>query len=211
MENKRAPVDKGGEMGSEERDNPGENEKRNYFRIDDVISVVANPVTIDKEKSKEFAKAVSSSKAFSLVDMPGVEKVADDDTVPDKSENNGLYGIITEVKTKLDFIINHLLLDREGFTSAEKKLVNISASGIRFTINHHVNVGDIMEIKLLLPTYPPVAVFAYGEVVRFRELDGGTFEVALEYINMGDSVKNEIIQYTLSHQRETIRKMKEYK
>jgi len=33
--------------------------------------------------------------------------------------------------------------------------------------------------------------------------------VAIEYLNMGDSVRNEIIQYTLSHQRETIRKMRE--
>ena len=66
-----------------------------------------------------------------------------------------------------------------------------------------------MEIKLLLPTYPPVAVFAYGEVIRVSELNDGTYEVAIEYLNMGDSVRNEIIQYTLSHQRESIRKLKE--
>jgi c-di-GMP-binding flagellar brake protein YcgR len=66
-----------------------------------------------------------------------------------------------------------------------------------------------MEIKLLLPAYPPVVVFAYGEVKRVDALDENTYEVALEYINMGDSVRNEIIQYTLTHQRETIRKLKE--
>jgi c-di-GMP-binding flagellar brake protein YcgR len=76
-------------------------------------------------------------------------------------------------------------------------------------VNSPVNVKDIMEIKLLLPTYPPVAVFAYGEVKRVKTLDENKFEVALEYINMGESVRNEIIQYTLSHQRETIRKFKE--
>ena len=64
-------------------------------------------------------------------------------------------------------------------------------------------------MKLLLPTYPPVAVFAYGEVKRVKSLDNDAFEVALEYLNMGESVRNEIIQYTLSHQRETIRKLKE--
>ena len=68
---------------------------------------------------------------------------------------------------------------------------------------------DILEIKLLLPTYPPVAVFAYGEAKRVKKLNNDKYEVCLKYLNMGESVRNEIIQYTLSHQRETIRKIKE--
>lgn len=117
--------------------------------------------------------------------------------------------MIAEIKTKLDFIINHLMLDKEGLVQSEKKFVNISASGIRFTIDHPVQAGEIMEIKLLLPTYPPVAVFAYGEVKRVKGLGENKHEVSLEYLNMDESVRNEIIQYTLSHQRETIRKVKE--
>jgi c-di-GMP-binding flagellar brake protein YcgR len=61
----------------------------------------------------------------------------------------------------------------------------------------------------VLPTYPPVAIFAYGKVVRARKLENGKYEIALEYLNMTESVRNEIIQYALSHQREMIRKLKE--
>jgi c-di-GMP-binding flagellar brake protein YcgR len=196
-------------MSAEEENKPEQKERRSYFRVDDVISVVANPVHIDKEKLEKFLKTVSSSKAFSLLDVSTSDEIETAGISADLSDNKRLFDMITEVKTKLDFVINHLLLEKEGLLSVEKKLVNISASGISFTINQPVNVNDIMEIKLLLPTYPPVAVFAYGEVKRVKVLDNETYDVALEYLNMGDSVRNEIIQYTLSHQRETIRKREE--
>jgi c-di-GMP-binding flagellar brake protein YcgR len=106
-------------------------------------------------------------------------------------------------------MINHFVLEKEGLLSEDKKSVNISASGIRFTVNTPAKTGDLMKIKLLLPTYPPVAVFAYGAVKRVKELDNDTYEISLEYLNMNDSVRKEIIQYTLSYQRETIKKFKE--
>jgi c-di-GMP-binding flagellar brake protein YcgR len=42
-----------------------------------------------------------------------------------------------------------------------------------------------------------------------KALEDQTYEIALEYLNMGETVRNEIIQYTLNHQRETIRTLKE--
>jgi c-di-GMP-binding flagellar brake protein YcgR len=127
----------------------------------------------------------------------------------ERSENDKLFDEISDIKAKLDYIINHFIMEKEGLGNPEKKYVNISASGIRFTVNHPVKVKDVMEVKLLLPTYPPVAVFAYGEVKRVRDIGNGKHEVAIEYVNMSESVRNEIIQYTLSHQRETIKKFKE--
>lgn len=196
-------------MSDQRRQKSDGGEHRSYFRIDDIISVVANPVHIDKEKAAEFRKNVVSSKAFSLMETPGTSELNSEDNIPDKQGNDGLYAMMAEIKTKLDFIINHLMLDKEGLVQTDKKFVNISASGVRFTVDYPVRVNEIMELKLLLPTYPPVAVFAYGEVKRVKDLGENKHEVSLEYLNMDESVRNEIIQYTLSHQRETIRKIKE--
>jgi hypothetical protein len=196
-------------MADEKEHKSAAEEKRSYFRVEDIISVVANPVHIDKEKAEEFRQSVVSSKAFSLMDVQGQPGPDLEESIAESLDSMKLHGMMTEIKTKLDFIINHLMLDREGFIKSEKKFVNISASGIRFTVERPVKVNDIMEIKLLLPTYPPVAVFAYGEVKRVKELDKNKYEVALEYLNMSESVRNEIVQYTLLHQREIIRKKKE--
>jgi hypothetical protein len=194
---------------NDEKEQNLEEEKRGYFRVNDVISVVVNPIDIEKENVEEHLKTAAGSKAFSLFDVSETTVVDAEHITADFYENTKLYNEITEIKAKLDFIINHLMLDKEGLLSADKKLVNISASGIRFTVKEPVNVKDIMEIKLLLPTLPPVAVFAYGEVKRVKALEDETYEIALEYLNMGDSVRDEIIQYTLSHQRERISKLRE--
>jgi hypothetical protein len=194
-------------MGKGRKDH-GENEKRSYFRIDDVISVVANPVEIDLENLDEFKKCIVSSKAFAMTDS-SVEPEGFPGDNGDISENRKLYEMLAEIKSKVDYIINHLMIEKEGLFTTAKKRVNISASGIRFTTEQEANVGDVMEIKLLLPTFPPVAVFAYGRVTRIKKLKNGKSDIALEYLNMSESVRNEIVRYTLEHQREMIRKMKE--
>jgi hypothetical protein len=183
-------------------------ERRRHFRVDDVISVVANPLHIDKEKSEEFARAVATSRAFSLIDSQNIDLPDEETATNGNPEDRKLYGMMAEIKAKLDFIINEFMLEKEGLKSPEKKFVNISASGIRFTVDHAVKTGEIMDIKLLLPTYPPVAVLAYGEVKRAVELEDGKYDVALEYLNMSESVQNEIIQYAFTQQRESIRKIR---
>jgi len=193
------------DIGQSKRDE----ERRRHFRIDDVISVVANPIHVDKEKSEEFAKAIATSRAFSLMESQNMDTVNDESVSPKDPDNKKLYGMMTELKAKLDFIINQFMLEKEGLNEPEKKFVNISASGIRFTVDHAVKEGEIMDIKLLLPTYPPVAVFAYGEVKRAVPMEDGKYDIALEYLNMSDSVKNEIIQYAFTQQRESIRRIKD--
>lgn len=196
-------------MAGDKGQRPAAKEKRSFFRVDDVISVVANPVPLGTMAREEFRRYAASSRTFSLQDV-GKSLTGDDGgSSPEAPDNEALWKMMTELNAKLDFIINHLMLEKEGLLTSEKKPVSISASGLRFTVDYEVNVRDVMEIKLLLPTSPPVAVFAYGEVKRVRKQDDGHYEVALEYLNMGDSVRNQIIQYTLSHQRETIRRTRE--
>jgi len=183
-------------------------EKRSYFRVDDVISVVVNPVSSYKKNDQHFMESVTSSKAFSLMGPPEASGTHTEETDLIRTEHGKLYEMIGEIKTKLDFIINHFILDKEGLLSSDKALVNISASGIRFVTSHAVEENDIMEVKFLLPSFPPVAVFGYGEVKRVDELGNGKYEVALEYLNMDESVRNEIIQYTISHQRESMKRIR---
>lgn len=193
--------------GEKQQKNGGE--KRNYFRVDDVISVVANPVSLINEKDKEILKTAARSQAFSLFENQDTSAIDELEKSSEFTDGNKLYELLKEIKTKLDFLVTHSLIEKDGLPSTERKLVNISASGIKFTVKHPVKEKDVLEIKLLLPTYPPVAVFAYGEVKRVKMLEDQTYEIALEYLNMGETVRDDIIQYTLNHQRETIRKRKE--
>jgi len=193
---------------SEKKEHKKMSEKRNYFRVNDLISILITPLNISKDEKAAFLKTAKSSKAFSMMDTSGLTVMDGDHVSVDYYEDKKLFHMVEEIKTKLDYVINYLMLDQEGLNDAKKKMVNISASGIMFSLDGPVSIDDVMEVKFLLPTYPPVAVFAYGEVKRIKPLDDNKFEVALEYINMGETVRDEIVQYTLTHQREQIRNKK---
>jgi c-di-GMP-binding flagellar brake protein YcgR len=52
-------------------------------------------------------------------------------------------------------------------------------------------------------------VLTYGTVVRAHDLGNGHYEVALQFTDIDDTVRDEIIQYALNRQRDIIRNMRE--
>ena len=104
------------------------------------------------------------------------------------------------------------MLKEEGLDYEYTKPVNISATGMRFNFRDEMKPGDIVEMKMVLPTYPPVAILTYGEVVRTNKVpkdDGTIYETAVRFTEMTEEVREEIIQYTLKRQRDVIKGKKE--
>ncbi len=174
---------------------PSEEERRAFFRVDDVIPVKIRRAGTSPKGSSRF---ISPPLTIEGLDLPDEE-----------AQENPLVGLLKEINTKLDFLINTLMMKDEGLNCEERVPVNISATGMRFDFNEEVKVGDIMELKMVLPTYPPVAILTYGEVVRVKETrrDGELiYETAVKFREMTEEVREEIIQYTLKRQREVIKK-----
>jgi hypothetical protein len=170
--------------------------KRGYFRVDDVFPVVWRKV--DKNDLRRESKVFSGY---------GVE--IDELDVADESINPRLWKMLTDINAKLSAILDRLSLESEGLSSAESIPVNISASGIRFTTTRKVEVGDVLELKMLLPVYPPVGVLANGTVMRVTELENGSFGTSLHFVDLADEARDLIIQYALKRQRELMRRQRE--
>jgi hypothetical protein len=167
--------------------------KRGFFRVDDVFPVVARKISGDP--------AVRKSRIISGISL---ERAVSE--VPDGSVSPRVWNLLIDINAKLGMILEKLYLEGEGLTHSQSTPVNISASGIRLAMHENVATGDIVEVKMSLPLCPPVGVVAYGEVVRAADHDDGSSEVALQFINMDDDVRDEIIQYTFKRQREINRK-----
>jgi c-di-GMP-binding flagellar brake protein YcgR len=105
----------------------------------------------------------------------------------------------------MNLILERLSLQGEGFLQAEEKKVNLSATGLSVTTGEKAEVGDNIEIKMLLPEYPPLGILAHGKVVRVEDKGNGEYELGLHFIDMDEDIRDEIIQYTLKRQREIIR------
>jgi hypothetical protein len=170
-------------------------EKREYFRVDDIF-----PLIIKKVCSTSACRTSRVFSGFSQ-DVPSMD-------LPDESIHPQLWKILVDITIKLSLVLERLLLESEGLIKAENKEVNVSAAGMRYTTEEKIEVGDVIEVKLLLPTYPTVGILTYGDVMRVLDLGNGEYEIGLRFTDMDDEVRDELIQYTLKRQRELIRKQR---
>jgi hypothetical protein len=167
--------------------------KRGFFRVDDVFPVLYRliPDNVPRQTSRFFS---------------GFGVTQDTLEVPDDSINPKVWRMLVDINTKLGLVLERLNLEGEGLTQAKSIPVNISASGLRLIMDHKVETGNTLELKMLLPIYPPVGVLTYGYVVRVEELDRGQYATSLNFIDLIDEVRDVIIQYTLKRQRELVRR-----
>lgn len=112
------------------------------------------------------------------------------------------------INSKLDFLINLLSIQQEGFSSLPVKQVNISGGGMSFFSKTPYNIGDILEIKTVLELLYPVAMYIYGKVISCEKIDDG-FKIGVEFINIDEDIRDYIVRFVFHRQRQIIRQQKE--
>jgi hypothetical protein len=170
--------------------------KRSFFRVDDVFPIIYRKVNTDAPRR--------GSKSYSVF----IEEIAGLD-MPDESINPQLWKLLINMNTKLGMILEQLQLESMGLTETEGIPVNISGSGMRFPSDLQFGTGDVLEVKMLLPTNPATGVLVHGNVVRTEKLDGGAYDISLFFVDLSDHVRDLIIQYTQMRQREIVRRYRE--
>ncbi|MBI5634131.1 MAG: PilZ domain-containing protein [Nitrospirae bacterium] len=171
-------------------------DRREFFRVDDVF-----PVDCRKIKDAGAAKRPKLVAGFGS-DTGTFE-------LPEDAVHPKLWNMLVDINTKLGMILERMDLQAEGFAQIENRRVNLSATGLKVTTREKAEVGDNLEIKMLLPTYPPIGILAFGRVVRVHKTDNDEYELALHFDDMDEDIRDEIIQYTLKRQRELIRSQRE--
>lgn len=105
---------------------------------------------------------------------------------------------------KLEAVIGLLDKEREQFRRLEYRNVEISGGGITVRLPDEFENKGLVEMKLLLPAIPPVAMYVYGEVADCR---GGA--VSVRYLPMDDELRDRIVHYVFQRQREVLREQRE--
>ncbi len=170
-------------------------ERRSFFRVDDAF-----PIKIKKIDKKPLLSR------FLTYYAPSKQN-----SIETEYYDDAIMRSLLEINRKLDYLINTIILKEEGLSFEEIKPVNISASGIRLEMEEKAEVGDVVELKMVLPSHPPVALVTYGEVVRVdeKEVNGKTiYDTAVKFTEMSEEIRDEIIRYTLKREREIIKSKK---
>ncbi len=163
---------------------------REFSRVDANIPFVVRLV------SPEERKGMRSK-------ITGESILAEFQTLTDL-EDKLLSDWLKMLNAKLDAIINMITFQREGFGSLPFMQVNISGGGLNFSSPEKYNLGDVLEMKMMLPMMPPVAMYIYGEVVKL-ESHANVNSIAVKYVAIDEEIRDEIVKFVFRTQREMLR------
>lgn len=164
--------------------------RRDYSRIDVYIPLTYRLVT--DEETAYVRSRVSGEVMFAdFKRMPALN-------------GNPRWEWLNGINDKIDAIIRILTMEYEGFHSLPFKFVNISGSGMRFSTQQFLHIGDILEFKMLLNIQEPVALYVYGKVIHLERQTSGYFTTVV-FCLMDDLIRDYIIQFTFEMEREALR------
>ncbi|MBI3580833.1 MAG: PilZ domain-containing protein [Nitrospinae bacterium] len=108
------------------------------------------------------------------------------------------------VDAKLNAILHVLHTDDSEFRGLPYRRVVISGAGIKVFGPEGYPEGTVVEMRVLLPSAPPAAMYLAGRVVRRDEE-----AVYVGYLRMGGDLRDRIVHYVFLRQREILRGKKE--
>lgn len=165
-----------------------EGEQRESFRINDTLPVIVRKIEGDTPLPEpEALVGISQEIHTSVLKKENISPI--------------LWQMLVRLDRKLDRIMEMIPVD---LLNTKARPVNLSATGMKIKVKRRFDLDESVRIKMLLPTLPAKELDIMGQVVRIEALSEGNFEVALHFQEMDDTVRDEIILYTLNQQRKAI-------
>jgi hypothetical protein len=110
------------------------------------------------------------------------------------------------LNSKLDTLIRLLTLEREGFYALPFECINIGGGGLRFLSQVKYEIGDTLEIRMILSLIHSAALYVYATVFSVSERNqDGNYDTAVQFIKMDDAIQDEIIRFVFEREREILR------
>ncbi|MEW5743987.1 MAG: PilZ domain-containing protein [Nitrospirota bacterium] len=163
---------------------------REFSRVDAHLPFAVRLVPLDERKTLRSR-------------VSGERVLAESQVLPDLQDKL-LNDWIKLLNAKLDTVISILTFQKEGFGSLPIASVNISGAGIGFASAEKYTAGDVLEIKMILPMMPPVALYVYGEAVNIeKRMD--SYYIGTKFIAIDEEIRDEIVKFVFRRQREILR------
>ncbi len=133
-----------------------------------------------------------------------------DDSTPPRVKDENLNHWLNMLNTKLDYLINLSTPKQNSSIFMAVEPLNISGSGMSLITKEGINIDDILEIKVVIQTYPAKILHLYGKVVRSEETPNrpGSYTLGVYFLDMNEEVRNEIVIFDFKKHKEKLIKSK---
>jgi len=189
-------------------------------------------------EKREFARArVSLPVQYNMFDLEGYNKLREKRKAETRVCRHNLLAItfpptpisrreetdydirerLEIINNKLDYLIGLII---GGVPKKEYKyrdaVVELSGAGLRIMACRPIPPAMYLELCLVVPFFPYFIDDIYGQVKRVISVQEGNspeeaYEVAVEFIEIEDGVREKLIQLTFEKQRELLRSRREGK
>ncbi len=185
-------------------------DKRNYFRIDDMLYLSYRVVSWAEVRSSEMpgpSLQVQQITFKSNLDRLSRELQPLYNVI--KRSNSNIAEYLGTLDKKINLLSEYLLEDEDVETDVEPQQVNIGGGGVLFISDKPEVSGAMLELKMKFLT-EATSIYSYAKVITCIELDNEGKEkkykigVAFEY--MDDDVRDLITRHVLIKEQELINK-----
>lgn len=186
-------------------------ERRNFFRIDDSVSMSYQVVSEeelpdridDMEVDGNFT--VMASIASINQSMAGILHRIEE-------EDHDVASYLKAINNKIDILGRALLFSDNDLTEQPAQPVNISASGLAFYTSEKIEAGVILELRLMLtPSFTGIIIF--GEVVGCDQVDepmgGFDYFTRVNFMHMREKDRDLLIRHVIKCQSDVLRRRRE--
>ncbi len=200
-------------MSGDLRESETSAERRNFFRVDDSVSLSYHPISEQEMQEKisrvdvelEGSFTVMSSIASINQNMAGIMHRIEG-SEPDIAE------YLKAINNKIDILGRALLTKDNALAEQPAQPVNLSASGMAFYSSEPVDAGSFLELRLLLiPSFTGIVTF--GEVVGCDSVDdavgGFGYFIRINFMHMRESDRDLVIRHVVKRQGEYLRRRRE--
>jgi hypothetical protein len=129
-----------------------------------------------------------------------------DDFVPPPLKDELLNQWLNMLNVKLNYLIRQASPKREAVVFMTFEPLNISGGGMSLMADESFNIGDILEIRMVLQTYPAKILYLYGEIVRTEAASqkAERYIVSVKFRGMNEDVRNEIMKFDFKQHRKKL-------
>ena len=187
-----------------------EDEKRRYFRIDDVAIIKHRQVTDEHISSEAYRHEQARLNKLTLKarfetmtrEMKPLLKMID-------KSNSRIARYLESLDNKLNLLSEYVIECAMEDMAIEPQHINIGAGGVSFTSETPIMIGATLELRMvMLPEN--TGIFTYARVVTCNRLeqvseDGHQYRVALEFVSMEDDVRDLITRHVLAKEQVRLR------
>lgn len=171
-----------------------EDERRSYFRIDDMAWVLTAAWDPDQTSAVEYFPELRQATTFQALDSLDTELAKVEKQMDNKP--TALYARL--LNQKIDVFRQALLIQQLSQLDARPIRITISEGGLGFASDYAYTVGSHIAMALVFsPSY--MAIFPHAEILECRPVDNG-FYLHVTFVDMPENMRQQLARHLLTQQ-----------